>query len=73
MKLKEDLYNIYVKTKGMKRFRPMDLKYNRPVVNLIHASMLNHKDAYEVLMDLIKHNPTMEFKTMKVKGWKNYY
>ena len=68
MKLKEDLYNIYVKTKGMKRFRPMDLKYNRPVVNLIHASMLNHKDAYEVLMDLIKHNPTMEFKTMKVKG-----
>ena len=68
MKLKEDLYNIYVKTEGMKRFRPMDLKYNRPVVNLIHASMLNHKDAYEVLMDLIKHNPTMEFKTMKVKG-----
>ena len=68
MKLKEDLYNIYVKTKGMKRFRPMDLKYNRPVINLIHASMLNHKDAYEVLMDLIKHNPTMEFKTMKVKG-----
>ena len=68
MKLREDLYNIYVKTKGMKRFRPMDLKYNRPVINLIHASMLNHKDAYEVLMDLIKHNPTMEFKTMKVKG-----
>ena len=68
MKLKEDLYNIYVKTKGMKRFRPMDLKYNRPVINLIHASLLNHKDAYEVLMDLIKHNPTMEFKTMKVKG-----
>ena len=68
MKLKEELYNIYVKTKGMKRFRPMDLKYNRPVINLIHASMLNHKDAYEVLMDLIKHNPTMEFKTMKVKG-----
>lgn len=68
MKLKEDLYNIYVKTKGMEKFRPMDLKYNRPVVNLIHASLLNHKDAYEVLMDLIKHNPTMEFKTMKVKG-----
>ena len=68
MKLKEDLYNIYVKTKGMKKFKPMDLKYNKPVINLIHASMLNHKDAYEVLMDLIKHNPTMEFKTMKVKG-----
>ena len=68
MILKEDLYNIYVKTKGMKHFRPMDLKYNRPVINLIHASLLNHKDAYEVLMDLIKHNPTMEFKTMKVKG-----
>ena len=68
MKLKDDLYNIYVKTKGMKRFRPMDLKYNRPVINLIHASMLNHKDAYEVLLDFIKHNPTMEFKTVKVKG-----
>ena len=68
MKLKENLYNIYVKAKGMKKFRPMDLKYNKPVVNLIYASMLNHKDAYEVLMDLIKHNPTMEFKTMKVKG-----
>ena len=68
MKLKEDLYNIYVKTEGMKRFRPMDLKYNRPVINLVYASMLNHKDAYEVLLDLIKHNPTMEFKTMKVKG-----
>jgi len=67
MKLKDELYNIYVKTKGMKRFRPMDLKYNRPVINLFHASMLNHKDAYEVLMDLIKHNPTMEFKTIKVK------
>ena len=67
MELKESLYNIYVKTKGMKRFRPMDLKYNRPVINLFHASMLNHKDAYEVLMDLIKHNPTMEFKTIKVK------
>ena len=68
MKLREDLYNIYVKTKGMKRFRPMDLKYNRPVINLIYASMLNHKDAYEVLLDLIKHNPTMEFKKVKVKG-----
>jgi hypothetical protein len=66
MKLREDLYNIYVKTKGMKRFRPMDLKHNKPVVNLIHASMLNHKDAYEVLLDLIKHNPTMEFKKVKV-------
>ena len=52
----------------MKKFKPMDLKYNKPVINLIHASMLNHKDAYEVLMDLIKHNPSMEFKTMKVKG-----
>ena len=68
MKLKDDLYNIYVKAKGMKKFRPMDLKYNRPVINLIYASMLNHKDAYEVLLDLIKHNPTMEFKKGKVKG-----
>ena len=67
MKLREDLYNIYVKTKGMKRFRPMDLKHNKPVINLIHASLLNHKDAYEVLLDLIKHNPTMEFKKVKVK------
>ena len=66
MKLREDLYNIYVKTKGMKRFRPMDLKHNKPVINLIHASLLNHKDAYEVLLDLIKHNPTMEFKKVKV-------
>ena len=67
MKLKDDLYNIYVKTKGMKRFRPMDLKHNKPVINLIHASLLNHKDAYEVLLDLIKHNPTMEFKKVRVK------
>jgi hypothetical protein len=68
MKLKENLYNIYVKSKGMTCFRPMDLQYNRPVINLIYASMLNHKDAYEVLLDLIKHNPTMEFKKVKVKG-----
>ena len=67
-KLKENLYNIYVKSKGMKCFRPMDLQYNKPVVNLIYASMLNHKDAYEVLLDLIEHNPTMEFKKVKVKG-----
>ena len=66
MKLKESLYNIYVKTKGMKRFRPMDLKHNKPVINLIHASLLNHKDAYEVLLDLKAHNPTMEFKKVKV-------
>ena len=67
MELKESLYNIYVKTKGMKRFGPMDLKYNRPVINLFHASLLNHKDAYEVLLDLRAHNPTMEFKKVRVK------
>ena len=66
MKLKDDLYNIYVKTKGMKRFRPMDLKYNKPVINLIHASLLNHNDANEVLLDLRAHNPTMECKKVKV-------
>ena len=66
MKLRQDLYNIYVKTKGMKRFRPMDLKNNKPVINLIYASLLNHKDAYEVLLDLRAHNPTMEFKKVKV-------
>ena len=68
MKLKDDLYNIYVKTKGMKRFRPMDLKNNKPVINLIHASLLNHKEAYEVLLELREHNPTMEFKKVKVKA-----
>ena len=66
MKLKDELYNIYVKSKGMKRFKPLDLKNNRPVVNLIYASLLNHKDAYEVLLDLKAHNPTMEFKKVKV-------
>ena len=66
MKLKDELYNIYVKSKGMKRFRPLDLKNNRPVVNLIYASLLNHNDAYEVLLDLRAHNPTMEFKKVKV-------
>ena len=66
MKLKDELYNIYVKSKGMKRFRPLDLKNNKPVINLIHASLLNHNDAYEVLMDLRTHNPTMEFKKVKV-------
>ena len=64
--IKENLYNIYVKSKGMKRFKPLDLKNNRPVVNLIYASLLNHKDAYEVLLDLRAHNPTMEFKKVKV-------
>ena len=72
MKLRQDLYNIYVKTKGMIRFRPMDLKNNKPVINLIHASLLNHKEAYEVLLELREHNPTMEFKKVKVKAW-NYY
>ena len=67
MKLKDELYNIYVKAKGMKKFRPMDLKYNKPVVNLIYASMLNHNDAHEVLLDLRAHNPTMEFKKVRVK------
>ena len=66
MKLKDELYNIYVKSKGMKRFKPLDLKNNRPVVNLIYASLLNHKDAYEVLLELREHNPTMEFKKVKV-------
>ena len=65
--IRENLYNIYVKSKGMKKFRPLDLKNNRPVVNLIYASLLNHNDAYEVLLDLIKHNPTMEFKKVRVK------
>ena len=64
--IKENLYNIYVKSKGMKRFKPLDLKNNRPVVNLIYASLLNHKDAYEVLLELREHNPTMEFKKVKV-------
>ena len=68
MTLREELYNIYVKTEGMKRFSQMDLQNNKPVINLIHASLLNHKDAYEVLMDLREHNPTMEFKMVKVKG-----
>ena len=66
MKLKDELYNIYVKSKGMKKFRPLDLKNNKPVINLIHASLLNHNDAYEVLLDLRAHNPTMEFKKVKV-------
>ena len=66
MKLKDELYNIYVKSKGMKRFRPLDLKNNKPVINLIHASLLNHNDAYEVLLALRAHNPTMEFKKVKV-------
>mgnify|MGYP003114676756 CR=1 FL=1 len=65
-KLRENLYNIYVKSKGMKKFRPLDLKNNKPVINLIHASLLNHNDAYEVLLDLRAHNPTMEFKKVKV-------
>ena len=72
MKLRQDLYNIYVKTKGMKRFRPMDLKNNKPVINLIYASLLNHKDAHEVLLELRAYNPTMEFKKVKVQAW-NYY
>ena len=72
MILKDELYNIYVKTNGMKKFRPMDLKNNKPVINLIHASLLNHKEAYEVLLELREHNPTMEFKKVKVKAW-NYY
>ena len=67
MKLKDELYNIYVKTKGMKRFRPMDLRYNKPVVNLIHASLLNNTDASRVLRDLRAHNPTMEFKKVRIK------
>ena len=68
MNLREELYNIYVKTEGMKKFRPMDLQNNKPVINLIHASLLNHKDAYEVLMDLRAYNPTMDFKMVKVKA-----
>ena len=68
MNLREDLYNIYVKAKGMKKFRPMDLQNNKPVINLIHDSLLNHKDAYEVLMDLRAYNPTMDFKMVKVKA-----
>ena len=68
MNLREDLYNIYVKAKGMKKFRPMDLQNNKPVINLIHATLLNHYWAYEVLMDLRAHNPTMDFKMVKVKG-----
>ncbi len=72
MILKDELYNIYVKAKGMKKFRPMDLQNNKPVINLIHASLLNHKDAYEVLLDLRAYNPTMDFKMVKVKAW-NYY
>tara|TARA_B100000029_G_C17366389_1_gene884496 strand:+ start:250 stop:453 length:204 start_codon:yes stop_codon:yes gene_type:complete len=67
MKLKDELYNIYVKAKGMKRFRPIDLKNNKPVVNLIHASLLNSDDAYKVLLDLRAHNPTMEFKKVRIK------
>ena len=68
MILREELYNIYVKTEGMKKFRPMDLQNNKPVINLIRASLLNHYWAYEVLMDLREHNPTAEFKMVKVKG-----
>jgi hypothetical protein len=68
MNLREELYNIYVKTEGMKRFRPMDLQNNKPVINLIHASLLNRKEAYEVLLELREHNPTMEFKKVKVKA-----
>ena len=41
---------------------------NKPVINLIHASLLNHYWAYEVLMDLREHNPTAEFKMVKVKA-----
>ena len=66
MKLKDELYNIYVKSKGMGRFRPLDLKNNKPVINLIHASLLTQYWAYEVLKDLREHNPTMEFKKVRV-------
>ena len=68
MILKDELYNIYVKTEGMIKFSPMALQNNKPVINLIYASLLNHKDAYEVLMDLRAYNPTMDFKMVKVKA-----
>jgi hypothetical protein len=63
-----NLYNIYMKTKGMKKFRPMDLSKGIPVINLMYATLLTHKDAYNILLNLIEDNPTMEFKKVKVKG-----
>tara|TARA_B100000029_G_scaffold24820_1_gene24487 strand:+ start:517 stop:711 length:195 start_codon:yes stop_codon:yes gene_type:complete len=63
-----NLYNIYVKTKEMKKFRPMDLFNCKPVINLIHASLLDHDEAYKVLLELRELNPTMEFKKVKVRG-----
>ena len=67
-----ELYNIYGKVVGStRRMRPMDLKENKFVVNLIHASMLPKHQAEIVLNDLITHNHFFVFEMRKVK-WKNY-
>ena len=63
-----ELYNIYGKTVGStRRMRPMDLKENKFVVNLIHASMLPKHQAEIVLKDLRDHNHFFEFEMRKIK------
>ena len=62
------LYNIYGKVVGSsRRMRPMDLKKNIFVVNLIHASMLPKYQAEIVLQDLRDHNKFFDFEMRKIK------
>lgn len=61
------LFNIYGKARNMKRFRPIDLKNNKFVVNLFHASMLPYDQAEIVIKDLMEHNPNFTFEMRSIK------
>tara|TARA_Y100001963_G_scaffold142572_1_gene212354 strand:- start:29 stop:253 length:225 start_codon:yes stop_codon:yes gene_type:complete len=74
MILREELYNIYVKTEGMKRFKRMDLSMidemlpSRMALRSEYAKGFGNVEAYEILLSLRFGNPKTEFKKVKVKA-----
>ncbi len=59
-------HRVYGRAKNEKRFRPLDLKNARFVVNLIYASMLSELEATKACEDLNTQNPEMTFQARKI-------
>ena len=74
MNLDELLYNIYVKEKGKKRFKKMDLDMiakmlpSRMTLRSEYLKGIGSFEAYEILSSLRFGNPKTEFKMIRVRG-----
>ena len=60
-------FRIYAREKGKGRFKPLDLKNGRYVVNLIYASILDEPYAQEQFEYMKANNPELDIDLREIK------